>query len=179
MNNEKSGGEEGDGSVPENVREAYKNDIEATRNDLRFKQECRTASGVNAEQSPFSIEEYTDALTRTGISLEELLRNIYQRADIEGSRAQVNIQRALAGELSKKEGIVLPETTEAKEGLYELYLELEEFTAPTASHEDLTNALSIIDAMTAIYSSPALSELRKKTSLRLERAQEKLAWDAQ
>lgn len=179
MNHERSGSEESGGSIPQHINEAYKKDIDDTRSDLLFKQELRASGEVCEEQSLFSIEEYADTLTRAGISLNELLRNVYQRADIEGSREQVNMQRALASELSKKEGIVLPETAEAKEGLYKLYLELEEFMAPTASPEDLTNALSIIDAMTAIYSSPALSELRKRTSLRLERAQEKQAWDAQ
>ncbi len=179
MNKERSGDEEGGTNLPERVTEAYKKDIEDTRSDLLRKQELRASSVVHEAQSLFSIEEYTDALTSDGISLEEFLRNIYQRTEIEGSRAQVNMQRALAHELSRKEGIVLPETAEAKEGLYKLYLELEEFIAPAASPEDLTNALSIIDAMTAIYSSPALSELRKRTSLRVERAQEKQAWDAQ
>ncbi len=177
MNNEGAGNESE--PMPEGVSDAFKKDIEDTRADLLSKQELHGENEVNAEKTFFSIEEYTAALTQAGISVSELLRNVYVNADIEGSRAQVNMQHALANELGKKENIVLPETADVKEGLYKLYLELEEFTAPTATSEDLKNALLVIDSMAAIYSSIALSTLRKRTALRLERAQEKLAWDAQ
>lgn len=179
MSNENSSNEDAGGSIPEHIKDAYKKDIDDTRANIYFTQKQDATGEADAQQPLFSIKEYTEALTSAGISLDELLRSVYQRADIEGSRAQVTMQRALAKELSKKESIVLPETTEAKEGLYKLYLELEEFTAPGATHDDLNNALSVLDSMTAIYSSPALSELRKRTALRLERAQEKQAWNAQ
>ena len=93
MNNEGEGSESE--PIPEHVSDAFKKDIEDTRAELMSKQELHSENNEDDMGSRFSIEEYTDALTRAGINLHDLLRNVYLHADIEGSRAQVNMQHAL------------------------------------------------------------------------------------
>lgn len=156
-----------DSGIPPQVRASWENDLQSSRE----------ATLLRADH-PFRAEEFLHAMEGAEEALREVLRSAYHKADLQSSRDRVAVERMLEKDLGGSEEYIAPDERSAKENMEELYRELREYADIGATSQELRSAISIVDAMIAIKTSPALSALRTKLWLRLEREEEREAWNS-